>query len=1035
MDGTPLANATLVPSGTTIRYTVQVSNDQNLDASGAQLSDRVTTLNNNAAAASQMAVRFVSCSVNDSNLAQCPADSDFRAYDRTSQLNNPVFGARIPKFLAGGRLTVVYDVTYIGSTMCGLPAGLADNYATMAPPPAQSAGYYAKTVGPASVTLGKTVDCPELAITKTQSTNKPQMGVPYLYKVVVSNKGPGNADGALWHDYMRGMGSADGLNVKVRYVSCVPSPGAQCPPDAVFASPDPLPLDTVTSSSAYRSDLMPKNTPIPKLPAGSQVELTYEITPYALDATACKATTGTILNDTSVRPANGAANTTKRANVELVFDCADIGISKTVDPVFVKAGQQVVYQVVVSNSGLSAASNVVFSDPLPEFFVFEKAKCELRKQSGPALPHPRTECGASVDYDAANHRLTSTIKSLGQLGEVLFTIEGHAGVVPGTYKNVAEAIVPAGLFDPNLKSNVTDVNIQIQNTQSQITVEKQLAGVPSSGLPVDMTFSGTVACSTQPAQPWSITVPAGQTKASSAPFSYFDGELCSVTEDPPPAAPYGYDWVGTPVIANPSTPLGPATAVTIPVTNTLQRQLASLDLTKLIAGPAAGLGLVNGQFDFVLNCGADGSFTASIVVVGGVSNKVTVGGLPVGASCSLSEPGRAAAPPGYEWEAPVIAPSSVVIPAQGMVGSATVTNPLKRLLSALSISKAIDGAADGVAKVNASFAFQLDCGADGKFNTQVSVVGGASASSVVSDVPAGASCQLSETSVGNPPDGYRWEPPVFDQNPVLVPASGAAVSAKVTNPLKRGVGSLSLTKQFSGPADVVQKVNGRFAFALNCGADGNFTTEVVVANGAAASATVQDLPAGASCQIAETATATAPDGYRWGTPVFDKNPVLVSTSGTVVSVQATNPLQRGQGSLSLTKQFSGPADAVQKVNGRFAFALNCGADGNFTTEVVVTNGAAATVVLDNLPEGASCQVSETASAAAPAGFTWAAPVFESNPVKVSADGSVSRFKMTNQLSAGNEPTPVPAMNLAMLLGLALAVAACGANWVRRQRRG
>lgn len=97
-----------------------------------------------------------------------------------------------------------------------------------------------------------------------------------------------------------------------------PARGAQCPPDAVFASPDPLPLDTVTSSSAYRSDLMPKNTPIPKLPAGSQVELTYEITPYALDATACKATTETILNDTSVRPANGAANTTKRANVELV---------------------------------------------------------------------------------------------------------------------------------------------------------------------------------------------------------------------------------------------------------------------------------------------------------------------------------------------------------------------------------------------------------------------------------------------------------------------------------------------------------------------------------------------------------------------------------------------------------------------------------------------------------------------------------------------------------------------------------------------
>ena len=869
--------------GTPMTYTILLVNN-GPDADNTRLTDAVNAFGG-AAGYATMRSTFVSCTQRDG--AVCPAASAFasvngRPADLSSNGVVGLFSVVIPKFPSGSSLEIKYTVDLTESTLCGKAASDFGNSATWFAPAGMVGQGNSQSV---SVRLPKTPDCPlaDLQIIKTQSTNVPVLGQPYEYKVTVTNNGPADASGALWGDTMSATGFGTEFRFLVDFVSCEPAAGATCPADNSFR-------EFTTSPVQANALVLFRKTPIPKFPAGSSVTLTYKITP-SLVSTSCSLATGSINNSTQVEAADGVfamqgAPTIRTASVTMPVECADVAIRKTVAPVMVQAGQEVVFSIDVTNSGAGDARNVVMSDPLPPMFKFVTATCKVVKA-------PAT-CGPSVDYDSATHTVSSTIDVVGKLGGVQFEVKGTAGPTPGSYDNVAWALIPPGLIDPNMKTNDSQANVQIINQQSPITVRKLLAGLPASGLPAAMQFSGTVTCGAQAPQNWTVTVPAGGTSAvSTPPLLFWDSELCTVTEDTPPTAPAGYDWVGTPTIANPSTPLGPATALTVAVTNTLQRQTASVTLTKLISGPAAGQSQVNGSFNFVLDCGVDGSFPAAITVAGGASSSVTVPNLPVGASCVVTEPGRAAAPAGYDWDAPVIATSPVIIPAQGGTATVTVTNPLKRLNSALTITKAISGAAAGVAQVNASFAFKLDCGADGQFSTQVAVVNGATASSVVSGVPAGASCTVTETPGATAPQGYTWDTPVFDKNPVVVPATGAAVTVLATNPLKRSLGSLALTKQFAGPADALQKVNGKFVFALNCGADGSFNTEVLVSNGQAATATVKDLPVGASCQVAETDSAAAPAGFGWAAPLYETNPVVVLGDGSVATFKVTNTLNAG----------------------------------------------------------------------------------------------------------------------------------------------
>ncbi|UBB15773.1 DUF5979 domain-containing protein [Comamonas odontotermitis] len=876
--------------GDTIRYTVTVVNNGLVAADGAKLRDWTNSVSGSAQYANLKAHYVPSCIAE--NGAECPLDSSFPTVDRggaTSGSSGNVlndgdlFNVAIPKFPVGGKITVVYDAVLTPSAFCGLAASTFRNSASIQAPPG-STGFTGKETGYVNMSVPATSACPDIRVTKTQSTASPQPGVPFTYEVVITNPGPDAVDGAQWHDYMHTSGFAQNLKAKIAYDGCVAEGGAQCPADSQFAAWDSQSL----SSFNY---LVKSGTTIPKLPVQGKIILRYRVTLEELSAASCSSASGTITNFTQVTPPNGRLG--KSASVSMPIICADVGITKTVTPIFVKAGEPMTYTVVVSNAGLGAAPNVLFSDPLPSIFEYESAACEMIKESAPPLPHPRTECGASVDYDSATRTLSSTIKSIGQLGEIKFTIKGKAGVIPGTYKNEALATLPPGLFDPIMATNKTDVNVQIANTQSAITVKKLVTGLEAAGLPAPMTFTGNVTCGVQPSQSWSIMVPAGASSGTSAPLTFYDTEACTVTEDTPPLAPPGYEWVGSPTIVNSTDPLGPQTPREVPVTNTLNRQTASLALTKVVTGTAAAVAKVNGSFEFALNCGTDGSFSTSVVIANGASNSNTISGIPTGATCVVSETKKADAPAGYQWLAPVFETNPVVIPGVGGTVTFKATNPLERNVAGLTITKRITGPDAGIKAVNGSFAFAVNCGADGVFNTTVAIINGASGSVTISGLPAGATCQVSETSKATAPTGYEWDAPVISPDSIVIPSAGGSVTVGANNPLKRQAASLTLTKLISGPDAVVQKTSGKFAFAIDCGVDGKFDTEVEIANGASNSVTMDNLPSGASCQISETLAANSPSGYTWDKPVYETNPVLVPAKGAMATFKVTNVLKSG----------------------------------------------------------------------------------------------------------------------------------------------
>ncbi len=661
-DGTPIPPNTELPFGTHVRYTITAVNTSGVDASGATIRDYTSYSSASSTAyLSKIDANFISCAADGS--AQCPTDFPPTISRGGSGGNSGnLFNVAIPQFPAGGKITVVYDAVFSPPSFCGIASGSFYNYAQLTPA-AGSTGMSTSGLGSAYVRTPATDPCADVTVTKTQSTDKPQPGVPVEYVVTVTNNGPGSADGTLWYDSLAAnSGLAIDFGGKVEFVSCEASNNAQCPDDTVFVSRNSL--------SGF---LMPSTTAIPKLPANGVVTLRYRMTLNELSGTQCRAASGAITNTAYVK-APGAYSF-KQAGVSLPINCADVGISKTVDPIFIKPGDEVTYTVTVSNSGLSPAAGVVFSDPLPSYFEYTGgATCEVVK---PSVTGAATACGSSVDYDPATRTLSSTIANVGMLGEVKFTFKGKAGVEPGTHKNIAHALLPGGLFDPIMVTNVTDVNVQLQNTSSPIQVTKQVTGLPTSGLPVDTTFTGIVTCGAQPPQNWSVTVPAGSSSGTSAKLTFYDTEICTVTEDTPPTPPKGYEWNGTPIIANSADPLGPSTPRNVSVTNALKRQTTDLTLTKLFDGPADPLTKIDGDFKFAINCGADGNFDAVVNVVGGASSRATVSDLPTGAICTVTETDKAAAPVGFVWGEPTYDTNPLTIPDVGKTATLQVTNVLK----------------------------------------------------------------------------------------------------------------------------------------------------------------------------------------------------------------------------------------------------------------------------------------------------------------------------------------------------------------------
>lgn len=759
---TKRASNTVYTPGVPFTYTMTVTNNGPLPVINAILGDTLK------ASYSNMDAVFVSCT--PSGNAICPT-SGFNGMSN-SDVNYSLINATVPSLPVGDSLEIVYSVIARDKPglTCGTPGGRITNTFSVLLPPEMRDPNYNNNSAEVYIETPPQPSCPpvDLKVTKTQSSNVFVPGQVITYTMTVTNSGPNAADQAMLYDSFYGHYAGQDLNISLRYKDCVASGGAQCPAASAFGE---------VLGSPYAPSVI--STPVPKLPAGGLLVITYEMQ-GTYTGTGCSYATGLLRNEFAASEPSGTTELNRSDNqavAEIYFQCTDVSVNKKVAPASVRAGDAVEYNIEVTNAGPSAVANVAFSDPLPTGFIFGSASC--------AVGTTPADCGAPPTYDASTRTVHSNIVNLGVNGMVRYTIQGVAGVIPGTYPNTAYAVVPSGVVDPIQTSNQSQINFEITNTISPVTVTKVIQGLTASGLPSALTFNGTVSCGAQqPSATWSVTVAAGASTGSSAPVAFFDGFPCTVTENVPPAAPLGYAWSGAPIISpSPTAVLGPQTPLTVTVTNALQRQTGGLILTKALSGPAAAIAQITGDFDFELQCGSDGNFPAKVHIVNGVSASATLTNLPANASCTVVETAAVPAPAQHLWSAPVFSASSVVI-AEGVPGNVTVTNPLTANPGSLTVQKIVTGGPSG--GVSGAFTFAVLCTPSNTpiVNAVVTLNTAASGNTVVTGIPAGDTCTVTEQAPPAAPKGYAWGalPAAVTTGPM---AAGGNLSVQITNTLNK----------------------------------------------------------------------------------------------------------------------------------------------------------------------------------------------------------------------------------------------------------
>ncbi|MGW4379809.1 DUF7507 domain-containing protein [Kitasatospora sp. NPDC004531] len=553
------ANPQILP-GQPNTYTVTYRNNGPLAADGATIRD---FLESEQRIYTSYAVHIVSC--NGTGGVTCPSFIT----DTTANNSTMVYYGQLGDFPAGAELTVVMTVDPTGAPTACSAAPRADritNTAQLFPvAPLVNTGNSSAVV----VATGLTPDkCPEtsIAVTKTQSSTLLLPGLPNTYTMTYENKGPNAADGATIRDYLS-MATSFYREFRIHIVSCTGEGGVTCPSFLTDTTID-------ANAMAYYGDLG-------AFPVGAKLTIVLTVDPVDPSPLAsCPSTPTQVSNNTNFFVRQPLVNTgSSAAYATASAPCADIAVNKAVVPAAVRSGEAVSYTIKVSNGSPQTARSVEFSDPLPPATAFEYGSATCTANSAAST------CGAVV-FDPATRTVTSTVPQIGGNQDyVTITVTGTAGPIPGTYPNTATAkssTGPDAFLDAIPSSNSSSVSLQVFNTASAITVTKQLTGLPAGGLPAPLTFTGTVTCGTQPPQTWSATVPAGASSATAAPLTFYDGQQCTITENPPPTPPPGLHYTG-PAVINPAVIASLGTQADVQViSSTPLGDNAELSLSKLV---------------------------------------------------------------------------------------------------------------------------------------------------------------------------------------------------------------------------------------------------------------------------------------------------------------------------------------------------------------------------------------------------------------------------------------------------------------------
>ncbi|WP_021024629.1 DUF5979 domain-containing protein [Comamonas sp. B-9] len=266
------------------------------------------------------------------------------------------------------------------------------------------------------------------------------------------------------------------------------------------------------------------------------------------------------------------------------------------------------------------------------------------------------------------------------------------------------------------------------------------------------------------------------------------------------------------------------------------------------------------------------------------------------------------------------------------------------------------------------------------------------------------------------------------------------VNTPATASLACHAAQLAISKQVVWPANVtpVDLTGSSFPVSVVCtGSDGvvapAINTSITLDTATTGSVSTTPVIASGSCVVTEGTRPTPPANHLW---VEDPAPIVSVTMAAppaANSAQLVNTLARANTDITISKAVAGgPAAGI---SGSFSFSVNCGADGSFTAAVSLSGSNAGAIAITNVPQGASCTVSEAPTMPeAPAGYTWSTSLPAPVTLVTAANGNTASFVNTLVRTAPAVPAAVPALDTIKLLLMVAAMALLGMLVLRRAQR-
>jgi uncharacterized repeat protein (TIGR01451 family) len=261
-----------------------------------------------------------------------------------------------------------------------------------------------------------------------------------------------------------GVTATSGITVTAPPVAPAPPPPPAAEPaqltltktvdrDLVKPGDRPVYTLTVTNTGGTAARGVTLTDTLPTGLTGERVAQTFDLEPganrvFTLNATVADSATGTLVNTARVTWSGEPLQATAQVRVQPVVDLA---FTKSVTPTSLQVGGVATFTMTVTNTGPSAASNVVVSDPLPAGLTYVSS----------------TASQGTASF--ANNTLTANLGSLARGSSATVTVRVTAPSV-GRYTNTATV-------------GAAETETTLENNRASATLEVTAAPIPPAPPP------------------------------------------------------------------------------------------------------------------------------------------------------------------------------------------------------------------------------------------------------------------------------------------------------------------------------------------------------------------------------------------------------------------------------------------------------------------------------------------------------------------------------------------------------------------------